>query len=140
MQEAPRFRTHKKQYADERITIGESAIYFEKQKPMQTIRIKPLSVNEARQGRRYKTKKYLAYEKMMLMMLRAEAIPQGKIRLQVEVWYSNTASDIDNCLKPLLDILQKRYAFNDNMIYQLYIEKKIVKKGEEYISFWIVKI
>jgi len=38
-----------------------------------------------------------------------------------------------------LDILQKRYRFDDKQIYELYIVKKIVSKGKEYIAFKINK-
>lgn len=53
---------------------------------------------------------------------------------------NNTLSDIDNPTKLILDILQKRYGFNDKMIYELNLKKEIVKKGKEYFSFCIEKI
>ena len=39
------------------------------------LRIKPLSVNEAWQGRRVKTKKYRDFEKAVLLMLRPMDVP-----------------------------------------------------------------
>ena len=45
--------------------------------------------------------------------------------------------DIDNGLKPLLDILQKKYKFNDRDIYKLNVTKQIVKKENEFIQIKI---
>lgn len=55
--------------------------------------------------------------------------------MRVRVGYSNRQSDIDNCLKPFIDILQKQYGFNDNRIYSLDVTKVKTEKGEEYIAF-----
>jgi Holliday junction resolvase RusA-like endonuclease len=101
--------------------------------------IQPLSVNEAWQGRRYKSKKYKSYETELLYLLPAMAVPEGALSIEIEFGFSNAAKDIDNPVKPFLDILQKRYRFDDKQIYELYIVKKIVSKGKEYIAFKINK-
>jgi Holliday junction resolvase RusA-like endonuclease len=46
-------------------------------------------------------------------------------------------SDIDNPVKPILDIMQKKYNFNDSDIYALNLKKSIVSKGNEFIEFEI---
>ena len=51
------------------------------------------------------------------------------------VGYSNKANDIDNAVKPILDILQKKYKFNDKDVYELHVFKVMVKKGEEFWQF-----
>lgn len=51
-----------------------------------------------------------------------------------EFGFSSEGSDYDNAVKPLQDILQKRYGFNDNDIIEAYIKKTKVKKGEEYFK------
>jgi len=99
------------------------------------LRIKALSVNEAWKGRRFKTDAYKDYEAALLLMLPRLSIPKGKLSLSITVAFSNANSDCDNILKPLIDILQKKYGFNDNRIYRLTIDKLICKKGAEYISF-----
>ena len=101
------------------------------------IEIKPLSVNDCWQGRRFKTRDYKIYEQELLYLLPKIEIPKGKLHLKLRVGYSNKLSDIDNCLKPFVDILQKKYGFNDNKIYKLEIEKVDVKKGDEFIDFHI---
>lgn len=96
--------------------------------------IKPLSVNQCWQGHRYKSKAYKSYEETVLYMLRDRDFEVGdKMRIVICFGFSNKQSDIDNCIKPILDILQKKYGFNDSHIYELEVRKTIVKKGEEYI-------
>lgn len=104
---------------------------------MKKINIKPLSVNEARQGKRFKTNKYIQYEKILKMFLKPIEIPKWNLRIDYIFWFSNAKSDIDNPVKPFQDILCKRYWFNDDRIYEITIQKRIVKKGEDYICFEI---
>ena len=99
------------------------------------IQIKPLSVNKVWQGRRFKTKAYILYERELLLRLPRLKIPDGNLLFNLEVGFSNSNSDIDNICKPILDILQKKYLFNDNRIYEARIKKVIVEKGKEYIKF-----
>ncbi len=99
------------------------------------VNIKPLSVNEAWQGKRFKTKKYLSYEQTLLLTLPKKIlIPEGKLALMIVFGLSNKNSDVDNGVKPIIDILQKAYGFNDKRIYLLRVAKDDVLKGEEYIS------
>ena len=62
------------------------------------------------------------------------------IELSAKVWFSSRWADIDNWLKLFIDVLQKKYGFNDNRIYKLIIEKEITKKWEEFIEFNIKDI
>lgn len=104
---------------------------------MQRVRIKPLSINIAFKGRRFKSDKYKAYEAEVLSRLKPLKIGNGKISLRIVVAYSNSSSDIDNCVKPFIDILQKKYNFNDKQIYELHVYKIITEKGKEFIDFEI---
>lgn len=99
------------------------------------IKTKPLSVNRCWQGKRYKTDDYKNYELELFYKLPSIQVPkEGKLRLELNFGLSK-ATDIDNPTKPFLDILQKKYNFNDNRIYELTIKKEAVKKGEEFIEF-----
>jgi Holliday junction resolvase RusA-like endonuclease len=104
------------------------------------LNIKPLSINAAFQGKRFKTPLYKSYETKMLLMLPKSI---GKIPDQIEVnitfGFSNKASDIDNCVKLFLDLLQKKYRFNDSQIYRLNIHKVLTDKGLDFIEFEIKK-
>jgi Holliday junction resolvase RusA-like endonuclease len=62
------------------------------------------------------------------------------IELSLIVGFSNMASDVDNVVKPFVDILQKKYGFNDKYIFRLIVEKKLVVKGAEFIEFYIKKL
>jgi len=99
--------------------------------------IKPLSVNEAFRGRKFKTKKYIEFQQEMLLKLPKMDIPEGKLEIHYKIGFSNSNSDLDNAFKQLNDCLQKKYGFNDNLIYRIIADKEIVKKGQEFIEFKI---
>lgn len=107
---------------------------------MVKIDIKALSVNDAWQGKRYKTYKYDKYIYSMLMLLPKIEIPSAPFEVDIEFGFSSKLSDIDNCLKPFLDCLVKKYGFDDRDIYLLNVKKTIVAKGKEFINFKIKSI
>jgi Holliday junction resolvase RusA-like endonuclease len=99
------------------------------------VEMKPLSINEAWQGKRFKTRQYLSFEKEILLRLPKAKIGFKKpIKMDITFGFSNSLSDIDNPLKPTLDCLQKKYGFNDRDIYELNVKKEIVEIGKEFIS------
>jgi Holliday junction resolvase RusA-like endonuclease len=97
-------------------------------------KIKPLSVNQCWQGKRFKTQIYKNYESELLYTLPAQILPSPPYEIFIEIGFSNKASDLDNVMKPLLDILQKKYGFNDKEIYKMDLTKLLVPKGEEYFK------
>lgn len=99
--------------------------------------IKPLSVNDAWQGKRYKSDKYESYERAVLYMLPRITLPEPPYKMYYEFGLSNTQADYDNPTKQFQDCLSKKYGFNDNEIYAAEIRKVIVKKGREYVKFRI---
>lgn len=105
------------------------------------IDIKPLSVNAVWRGKRFKTPAYTAYEAHCALLLpRTIDCPlDGKLHVQLTFGLSSKNADIDNPVKPILDILQKKYDFDDKQIYKLDLEKIDVKKGEEFIEIVIHK-
>ncbi len=103
------------------------------------INCKPISINEAWKGRRYKTKKYKMYEKILFFSLPKLKIPDGEIKISFVFGFSNKNSDLDNPVKMILDIFQKKYDFNDSRIYAISLKKEVVKKGNEFIKFKIEK-
>ena len=102
---------------------------------------KPLSVNEVWQGRRFKTNAYIEYEQKLLFILpKAKVKFSDMLRIEIHFGFSNSCSDIDNPVKPLLDILQKKYGFNDKNIFELNLRKNIVDKGEEFMNIGIYQL
>jgi Holliday junction resolvase RusA-like endonuclease len=103
------------------------------------INIKPLSVNECWQGKRFKTPKYKSYEQELLFRLNKYKLPQPPFEIHFKFGFSSKLSDWDNPIKPLQDILQKKYGFDDRDIFKAIVEKEIVKKGQDYLEFNIIK-
>lgn len=103
------------------------------------INIKPLSVNEAFKGRKFRTDKYDSFIKKMLLELpKTIDIPNiENIKLAIEFGFSSKNSDIDNCCKSFIDCLVKKYKVDDRYIYEMHVFKSIVTKGNEYIKFKI---
>ena len=104
------------------------------------IPLKPLSVNEAWQGKRFKTPKYKKYESDLLFILPKIKIPDPPYQLYFKFGFSSTLSDGDNPVKPTQDILAKKYGFDDKLIKRWVIETEIVKKGAEFIEFELTTI
>ena len=99
--------------------------------------IKPLSVNQAWQGKRFKTPAYKAYERDVLLLLKPMDIPDGDLAIEITYGFSNRQSDVDNPTKLFIDVLQKKYGFNDSRVTQLSMSKQKVDKGFEFIDFEI---
>jgi len=99
------------------------------------VHIKPLSVNQCWQGKRFKTPKYKSYEKELLYRLSAMDIPEGKLKVSLVFGLSSKLADIDNPVKAFIDVLQKKYDFNDRDIYEMELKKIDVKKGKEFIEY-----
>lgn len=104
---------------------------------MARINIKPLSVNEAWKGKRFKTDKYKEYQKTLLWLLPKMKIPSPPYEIYFKFGFSSSLSDWDNPVKVTQDVLSKKYKFDDKLIRRAIIETEIVKKGKEYIEFEI---
>lgn len=103
------------------------------------LKIKPLSVNEAFKGKRFKTDKYNSFiQKMFVILPKDVLIPDKEnIKIAIEFGFSTKLSDIDNGIKTFLDCLVKKYKVDDRHIYEMHVYKTIVKKGDEFIKFKI---
>jgi Holliday junction resolvase RusA-like endonuclease len=104
------------------------------------IDIKPMSVNKAWGGRTFKSNDYKKYITDLMKILPHQEIPTGELEIYLKWGFSSKASDFDNPIKPFVDILQKRYGFNDKMIKRAIIDVDHVKRGEEYIVFEIKQL
>ncbi len=134
MQEKVRQKALKKKYPNH-ISVG--GFNYPLHKEAVRIRIKPLSSNDAWKGRRFRSDLYKQYASDLLGLLPKLTLPDPPYKITYEFGFSSKGSDIDNPLKSLGDILQEKYKFNDNQVYEMHIHKKIVKKLGEYISFKI---
>jgi len=101
--------------------------------------IKPLSVNSAFKGQRFRTKEYDVYERALMFLLpRKLVLPEPNYSLFLIFGLSSKLADADNPTKLFTDILAKKYGFNDKLIFEFHIVKKIVPKGKEFIEFSLV--
>lgn len=102
------------------------------------LNIKPLSVNRAWQGKRFKSPEYKKYESDLLLILpKTKEKFSDMLRIEFFFGFSNQASDIDNPVKPLMDILQKKYGFDDRQVFEMNLRKCKVNKGEEFAQIII---
>lgn len=103
------------------------------------IELKPLSINDAYKGRRFKTPEYSKYAKKLTHLLPSKIDIPEKSPYQIffEFGFSSSASDWDNCIKTTQDVIATKYGFNDKLIRKGTVTTEIVKKGEEYIKFKI---
>jgi Holliday junction resolvase RusA-like endonuclease len=106
---------------------------------MPRIKIKPLSLNKAYCGRRFKTIELENYKKFLSYSLPKFEVPKEKLEVWLKFGMSSKGSDIDNCVKCFLDALAENYGFNDNKVYALHIEKIDVEKEQEFVDFEIQK-
>jgi Holliday junction resolvase RusA-like endonuclease len=104
-----------------------------------TLNIKPLSVNAAFRGKKFRTDLYNDFILKMHFILPNEIeIPDRKnVKIAIEFGFSSKLSDIDNCIKSFLDCLVKKYGVDDRNIYEMHVFKAIVAKGKEHIKFKI---
>ena len=80
----------------------------------QKIKIFPLSVNKAYQGRKTKSSHYRSFEIYANQLLKDVDIPKkGNLQIHYVFGFSSRASDVDNPIKPFQDVLQSKYNFND---------------------------
>lgn len=99
------------------------------------IPIKPLSVNRAYQGRRFRTPELIAYQEELAYRLPPMKVPPGKLAVKYVFGFSSRNADGDNAIKALQDSLAEHYGFNDRDIYRWEVEKRLVPKGMEFIEF-----
>jgi len=105
------------------------------------IRIRPISSNSIWQGRRFKTKEYNYFiEEALYKMSEKEMLKGERLGVFLDFYYKYAArSDLDNFLKPTIDLLvRKKWIKDDRFIYFLQAQKFIIKDEEE--SKIIIKI
>jgi len=90
----------------------------------------------------FKSADYLQYQNDIRDHLIGTDWPFGadQVSFTVVAGVSNRGSDLDNVIKPILDTYQGVYEqFNDNKVYSIKLEKRIVKRGREFLDIGIRK-
>lgn len=105
------------------------------------IPIKVLSINEAFQGRRFKTQKCKDFCEDVLMIAPRRDIIRGMIEIEYKFHIVNhKLADYDNMIKITQDLLVEKnlgYIEDDRKIYKATIYKIPCKVGEEKIEILI---
>lgn len=92
--------------------------------------VKPLSVNKAWQGRRYKTPEYHAYEREVSLLL-----PRVHVGGIVEIFYTfhlihHKTTDTSNLIKLLEDVMVKKGIIDDDRFVYSFHAKKVPAEVE----------
>ena len=109
---------------------------------MITIKLKPISINKAWQGRRFKTKEYTKWRKDFGLLVKfnqqkkIEPNCEGNYDICISVFLKNHKMfDIDNCIKPILDgLVENRIISDDRKIRSLSIVKTSVLSHDNNIE------
>lgn len=103
------------------------------------VSIKPLSVNKAWQGRKFKTKDYKEYEKEFLKLLGNNKCINDFVEINYNIYIKNyKMSDVGNFEKPLSDIIVKSGIIKDDrFIKKITMEK--FQSEKEFIEIIIEK-
>lgn len=104
---------------------------------MNRINLKPISLNSAYSGRRFKTPECNAFKRDLHFMLPNIKLPSPPYCIHFKFGVSSASSDGDNLIKVSQDTIAGRYSFNDKLIKKWIVEVEQVKKGDEFIEFKI---
>jgi len=98
------------------------------------IEIKPISINNCFQGRRFRTKEFKHWQWAVISSLPKIKIESKEIQLYVTVYLKHPLqSDLDNFLKPLIDCIVKKGIIKDDRYIHLIqaFKKQSEKEGFE---------
>ena len=100
--------------------------------------IKPLSINAAFQGRRFKTKEHNQYCKDVLTLLPKNQKIHGYVELRYRFYLKNwKMTDGDNLVKCLTDIIVKAEMIDDDRFIMRYVIEKF--PGDDRIEIDIAE-
>ena len=102
------------------------------------VKIKPLTVNQAWQGRRFSTPAKKQYEKKMELLLPRCSMAEGYYEIHYDFYIKNYAlTDLDNMVKVSQDCLvKKKIISDDRKIIKMVVRK--FKDANERIVFRIL--
>lgn len=99
------------------------------------INIKPLTVNQAWQGKRFKSPAYKQFSTDIAWLLpKRERAPAGPLEVHYKFYLKHHATtDFDNLIKPFQDqLVQNGIIEDDRFIYKAVIEK--IASDKDYIE------
>lgn len=100
-------------------------------------------MNEAWQGRRYKSSKYQKFSNevnLRLALVKKEVVEDRPLGIHYKFHISNMNTDVDNLIKAFQDVLFKWLGIDDRRIAKLVAEKVKCAKGQEKIEWEIFEV
>jgi len=100
------------------------------------IPIKPISVNKAFQGRRFKTADCKSFEEELWYLLPKEKMIKGNVSVTIEFYLKNhKMTDVSNLVKVFEDIVVKRgYIEDDRKVNELFLYKYPAKTDKIHLN------
>jgi Holliday junction resolvase RusA-like endonuclease len=105
-----------------------------------------LSTNKIYAGVKRRSHYYKKFRKNVLGYLEEEyggvqrdLCLTGNLQLHMIVGFSSPLSDLSNSVKAIEDCAAEFLGFNDRYIARILLEKRMVKKGSEFITFNLKK-
>lgn len=101
--------------------------------------LKPVSVNQAYYKNRARSRLYMDYIDGWQTYLCGHVIPEDidkkdmRFKVTIHVGFGNRASDLDNIVKPTVDIMAQWFGFDDKQVIHLEAFKHVVPRGSDYI-------
>ena len=102
--------------------------------------IKPISINKAFRGRRFKTQECNDYEDDFMKIAPRQKMIEGIVEIEYKFYTKNhKMADIDNMIKVTQDLLVKcHYIEDDRKIYKLIVYK--IPSDRDYMEIEIKKL
>lgn len=105
---------------------------------MYELRLKPLSVNKAYKGRKFRTPEHKLFKDkahILLKNLNLEPLKPKQEFFVIYKFHISANSDWDNCVKTVQDAICEALKTDDRYISGAYVRKIRVKRGDERIEF-----
>ncbi len=101
------------------------------------IELKPISINEAFQGKRFKTKKCKDFENDFMLLAPKRKMIKGRVEVKYKFYMKNhSRADYDNVIKVVQDlIVECGYIEDDRKIYKATIYK--IPSDKDYMDIKI---
>lgn len=101
------------------------------------VKVKPISINKAFQGRRFKTSECKEFEEELSYLLPKARLIKGEVEIRLTFFLKNyKRTDISNLVKILEDILVKKgFIEDDRKVKRMTLEK--IQYKEDYIKIEI---
>jgi len=104
------------------------------------IKLKPITVNQCWQGRRFKTPAYTNWRKSFSLLLKDKSQIKGELSVILEFYIKHASTtDTDNLIKPTLDALKEiGVIVDDKYITEIHAYK--YKSDKEFIRITLDEV